>query len=148
MPVIGVDAIAYRNTANYASPTWSVVNNLRDVTIGLEVEDFDATVRGVAWVQHLPTLFDLEVSVNALWVTGDTGLAAVLTAFWSRASIDMAFVDSNIAVNDADGVRAPFGVFGNTRNEGLRDGLNLDWSLRPYSTGVATEVPQRWVTGS
>lgn len=146
MPVIGVDAIASRNTANYASPTWSTVNNLRDVSIGLEVEDFDATVRGVAWVQHLPTLFDLEVSVNALWVTADTGLQAILTAFWSRSSIDMAFTDIAIATQTADGVRAPFGVFSNTRNEALRDGLNLDWSLRPYSTGVVTEVPMRWVT--
>jgi hypothetical protein len=148
MPVIGVDAIASRNTANYGSPTWVTVDNLRDVTLGLEVEDFDATVRGVSWVQHLPTLFDLEVTVNALWVTADTGLQAILTAFWGRSAIDMAFTDGNIAVNDADGIRAPFGVFSSTRNEGLRDGLNLDWTLRPYSTGDPTEIPERWITGS
>lgn len=146
MAVIGVDAIASRNTANYASPTWATVDNLRDVSLGLTIEDFDATVRGVAWVQHLPTLFDLEVSVNALWVAADTGLQAILTAAWSRVGIDMAFTDIAIATNGADGVRAVFGVFSNTRNEALRDGLNLDWSFRPFSTGDPTQVPMRWVT--
>ena len=147
MPVIGVDAKAYRSTsADYALPVWAELTNLRDVQLGMEVEDFDATVRGVAFVQHLPTLFDLEVTTNALWETTDAGLQSILTTAWSRSFLDMAFVDQNIATTGADGMRAAWGVFSNSRSEALREGLALDWTFRPFSTGDPATIPQRWIS--
>jgi hypothetical protein len=122
------------------------MTNLRDVELGISVEDFDATVRGVNWVQHLATLFDAEVTGNAIWVPSDSTQQAVLTAFWALASIDIAFTDQPIANVGADGLRSPFHVFTNNRGEPVREGVTLDWTFRPALQTAASEVPQRWVT--
>ena len=49
MPVkLGLDAKLFRNTSDYASPTWDEITNVRDVTLNLEAGEADVTTRGNA----------------------------------------------------------------------------------------------------
>jgi hypothetical protein len=40
-----MEARLYRNTADYASPTWAEVTNVKDVTLNLEKGEVDVTTR-------------------------------------------------------------------------------------------------------
>jgi len=43
---LGLDARLYRNTGSYASPTWNFVQNVKDLTLNLEVGEADVSTRG------------------------------------------------------------------------------------------------------
>ena len=144
--VIGVDAIASRNTAAWATPTWATVANLMDITLGMTLQEYEMAIRGLQFGVYLPTVFQLEVTGGLVYNTGDASVAAILTSFWGRSAIDLAFTDVAIATSGAEGVRAPWQVFGCTRNELVREALRYDLTLKPRFTGSATEVPGRWQT--
>src|SRR5688572_24047788 len=114
--VLGLNAKLYRNTATYATPTWDLVTNVKDLTLGLEAGEADLSSRASAgWRERAPTLRDAVVDWGMIWDNTDADFQIFLDAFTAGAAVGIAVMDGAIATTGSEGLRAMVGVFGFTR---------------------------------
>jgi len=143
--VLGLDAKAYRNTGTWASATWSLIDNLKDVTINLEAGDADVTTRGGGgFRQSVATLKDGSVDFQMVWDTSDAEFTALKDAFFANTSVEMAFMDGLIATTGSQGLHADFSVTNFSRSEALEEALMVDITLKITKSDNTPE----WLTVS
>ncbi|GIW81495.1 MAG: hypothetical protein KatS3mg105_3302 [Gemmatales bacterium] len=135
---LGMNAKVYRNTATYASPTWSEITIVRDVTLNLSSGEFDASTRGTGgWRQTARTLKEASVDINILYKQGDAGYNALRDSYLNGTLIDMAIMSDNIATSGSEGLRAEMDVFEFNRGEPLEEGLTIDVTVKPRPSANA-----------
>ncbi len=143
--VLGLNAKAYRNSGTWASPTWEIISNLKDVTINLEAGDADVTTRaGGGFRQSVATLKDGSVDFQMVWDTSDDGFTAFKNAFFNNTSIECSFMDGLIATTGSQGLHADFSVTNFSRSEALEEALMVDVSLKITKSDNTPE----WLTVS
>jgi hypothetical protein len=135
---LGMDAKLYRNSATYASPTWDLIGNVKDLTLSLETGEADVTTRGNAgWRATVATLKDGSLEFEMVWDTEDADFTAIRTAFLNNAAIEMAILDGLVATTGSQGLRASFMVTNFTRNEPLEEAITVSVSMKPtYSANA------------
>ena len=88
---LGLDAKLYRNTGTIGSNLWSVVDNVRDVTLNLETGEADVTTRGNdGWRATVGTLKDAGIEFEMVWDTADAGFTAIKDAYFANTLIGLA----------------------------------------------------------
>lgn len=143
---IGLDASLNRNTGNYASPTWAEMTNVRDVTLTLEKDEADVTVRGNnGWEAIVATLKRATIEFEMVAKADDTDLTAIKDAFLNNTILDMAVMDTTVTTNGAQGLRAEMQVLSFTRSEPLTEGLTYSVRMKPT---LATNAPTWMTVGS
>jgi hypothetical protein len=140
----GIDAKLYRNTGTFGTPVLNVVDNCRDLTIGLEKNESDVTTRGNnGWRAIAGVLKDLTIEFNMIADGDDDDYVAFRDAFFNNTNVEVFAMSADVDDSDSDGIRATCVVMGFTRNEPLEEALNIDVVLRPaYGTTPA------WVDGT
>jgi hypothetical protein len=135
---LGMDAKLYRNTGTYASPTWDLIGNVKDLTLSLETGEADVTTRGNGgWRATVATLKDGSLEFEMIWDTEDTDFTAIRTAFIGNTAVEMAVLDGLVATTGSQGLRASFMVTNFTRNEPLEEAITVSVSMKPtYSTNA------------
>src|SRR5690606_2046137 len=104
---LGLDAKLYRNTGPYATPTWSEVKNVKDVTLSLEAGEADVTTRGNnGWRATVATLKDGSIEFEMVWDSDDTDFTAIRDAFLNKTALDLAVMDGDITTTGTQGLRA------------------------------------------
>ena len=140
---LGMNCKAYRNTGNYASPTWNEITNVKDLSLNLEASEADVTTRGNnGWEAVVQTLKKATIEFGMVWDTGDADFTAIQNAFFSNTSIECAFMDGAIATTGNQGLRATFMVTGFSRTENLTEAVMANVTLKPT---YATNAPE-WMT--
>jgi len=82
---LGMDAKLYRNTGDYATPTWVEVSNVKDVTLNLEKGEADVTTRANAgWRATVGTLKDASIEFQMVWDTVDARRSSTTRRWSSR----------------------------------------------------------------
>lgn len=141
--VLGMDAKLYYNTGSYASPTWTLIDNVRDLTLNLERGDTDITTRGGGgWRQSVATLADGSVDFGMVWDNTDTVFTAIKNAFINNTVVEFLVLDGLVATSGSQGLRASMAITSFSRNEGLEDALTVDVSAK---TAYADNAPS-WHT--
>jgi hypothetical protein len=135
---LGMDAKLYRNTGTYASPTWDLIGNVKDLTLSLETGEADVTTRGNGgWRATVATLKDGSLEFEMIWDTEDTDFTAIRTAFLGNTAVEMAVLDGLVATTGSQGLRASFMVTNFTRNEPLEEAITVSVSMKPtYSANA------------
>jgi hypothetical protein len=132
---LGLDAKLYLDDeASYASPTWSEVTNCKDLTLTLEKNDADVTVRGNnGWRAIVGVLKDATIEFTMVWDTDDLNFQTIKDAFLASTNtpINVAVMDGDITTSGSEGLRALCIVTNFTRNEPLEEAITVDVSLRP-----------------
>jgi hypothetical protein len=132
---LGLDAKLYLDDeASYASPTWSEVTNCKDLTLTLEKNDADVTVRGNnGWRAIVGVLKDATIEFTMVWDTDDLNFQTIKDAFLAATNtpINVAVMDGDITTSGSEGLRALCIVTNFTRNEPLEEAITVDVSLRP-----------------
>jgi hypothetical protein len=142
---LGMEARLYRNTANYASPTWVEVTNVKDVTLNLEKGEADVTTRANnGWRATVGTLKEASIEFQMVWDTEDDGFAAIQEAFFGNSAIEFAVMSGDITDPDSEGLRATCDVFSFTRNEALEEAIMVDVTIKPTYSENAPE----WINGA
>jgi hypothetical protein len=133
-----MDAKLYRNTGTYASPTWDLIGNVKDLTLSLETGEADVTTRGNGgWRATVATLKDGSLEFEMIWDTEDTDFTAIRTAFLGNTAVEMAVLDGLVATTGSQGLRASFMVTNFTRNEPLEEAITVSVSMKPtYSANA------------
>ncbi len=135
--VLGLNAKLYIDEeSGYVSPDWNEVTNTKDLTLGLEKNDADVTVRGNnGWRAHVGVLKDASLEFKMIWDTTDTNFTIILNAFLASAApndtINVAALDGSITPPGSQGLRSLMIVSTFTRNEPLEEALTVDVKLMP-----------------
>jgi len=136
--VLGLAAKLYYNTGSYASPTWTLIGNVKDVTLTLEKGTADITTRAAAgWRATVGTLKDLTIEFAMVWDTTDAAFTAIQTAFMNNTSIEVVALDGLVATTGSQGPRVTCDVTSFSRSEPLEDALTVSVTLKPtYSANA------------
>ena len=146
--VLSENACLYYNAATYGAPTWTLIDNIKDVTLNLEGSEVDVSTRASGgWTENVQGLLTASVDFNLLWDRGGTDAAfiAIQSAFFNKTGIECLVLDGPVASTDGDsqGLRATMMVSTFTRNETLGEALTVDVSLKPVLN--ANAHPVWWV---
>lgn len=107
MTRLGLNGKLYRNTGTFGSPSWAEVSNVRDLTLSDSMSEADVTRRASGgWRETVVTLREASIDFDMVNVSGDTQLAAIRSAYNSRAAVEFAIMDGDIAVAGSRGIRA------------------------------------------
>lgn len=138
------NAKLYYNTASYASPTWSEICNVMDVTLSCTSSEIDLTTRcGGGYKEYGAGLKDITIDFGMLFDTDDTAQVALRTAFFAGTTVEILILDGASGTSGSEGVRATCIVTAFTRNEALGDALKVDITLRPAENDNAAPA---WYT--
>ena len=142
---LGMDAKLYRNTGSYASPIWTEIANVKDVTLNLEKGVADVTTRANAgWRATVGTLKDASIEFQMVWDTADDGFSAIRQSFFSNTPIEVAVLDGPVTDPMSEGLRATCDVMNFTRNEALEEAIMVDVTIKPtYAANAPT-----WMGGA
>lgn len=135
----GFDGTIYFNGGTYGSPTWGLVNAVRDVNIGADMDETDASTRiGGGVKQSEPTLLAIELSGKIRSNDADSnGFILMETAFFTRTSLDVLFLDNPNTVNGSRGYRCDMKVFKFGEPQNLGDVLFREFSIKPCASANA-----------
>ena len=140
---LGLNCKIYHNTGNYASPVWVEDSNVRDVTLGIDIEEADASIRGGGghkWSE--PTLIGDSIEFEKNDDPTDTFLTALIDAALARTAIEFLVLNGPVLTTGSRGLRATMKVFKCSQKQGLKDISTWEISLKPC---VAANPPAKYV---
>ncbi len=141
---LGLDAKLYRNTGTIGSSLWSVIDNVRDVTLNLETGEADVTTRGNAgWRATIGTLKDASIEFEMVWDTEDFNFTVLKDAFFNGTPIELLIADGDMSEAGAQGLRAVCRIINFTRSEALEEAITVSVTAKP----TYTLSPPEWLVG-
>ncbi len=137
---LGLDAKLYRNTGDYATPTWVELTNVRDLTLSLEKGEADVTTRANnKWRATVGTLKEGSIEFEMVWDPQDAGFTVIRSAWFNDTSIEFAVMDGNIATAGSQGLRATMQVLSFSRSEPLEEAMTVSVTIKPTYAEHAPE---------
>jgi len=122
---VGLDMKLYYNSNTFASPTWVLLNNVRDLTGPDSFSEADVGQRGSAMKATEPALRDISIEWEMVYDDTDaTGFVAMQTRYYARTLTELALADGLIATSGTHYLRVETKLLKFERNEAL-EGANL-----------------------
>ena len=144
--VLSENAKLYRNSGSYGTPTWDLINNVKDLTLNLDKDEVDITTRGSGgFKEFIDGMIDASIDFGMVWDTADTDFTAIRTAFFAKTAIEFLILDGLQATSGSQGLRVTCMIKSFTRNENLGEALMVDVTLRPVKNANAAPA---WYTAS
>jgi hypothetical protein len=142
----GMDAKLYFCAAGIGgSPTWTLLGNVKNVTLNLTKGEADVTTRANSgWKATAGTLKEGSIEFEMMWDTADAGFTAIQQAYFNNTSIGIAAMDGDIATNGSQGLWADCMITDFSRDEPLEEAISVKVTAKPtYSAN-----PPIWKTVS
>ena len=139
---LGMEAKLYRNNGDYATPDWTEMQNVKDLTLNLEAGEADVTTRGNAgWRATIATLKDGSIEFEMVWDTEDANFTAIKDAFFGNTTVEFAVMDGDVTTTGSQGLRAEMSITGFSRSEALEEAMMVSVTAKPtYSAN-----PPEWM---
>ena len=139
---LGMEAKLYRNNGDYATPDWTEMQNVKDLTLNLEAGEADVTTRGNAgWRATIATLKDGSIEFEMVWDTEDANFTALKDAFFGGTNVEFAVMDGDVETTGSQGLRAEMSITGFSRSEALEEAIMVSVTAKPtYSAN-----PPEWM---
>ena len=145
MSRIGLNCKLYRNTATgstaYATPTWTEIVNVRDVTIPMTKGEADTSRRGSTWKTRRGTLKDASIDFQLIHDDADPAFTALLASYVDGTPIDLLALDGATSDPYAQGLRATCEVFNFQPGQPLEGAVVYDVSCKPTPAKTSAGVP-------
>lgn len=140
------DAKLYYNTGSYASPTWALICNVKDLTLTMESAETDATTRcGSGFREYVAGLTDVTLSFNMLYDPSDSAWDALNTHFFDKTTEEFLVLDGLVATVGSEGLRFHGVVKTFNHTQTLGEAIMTDVVIRPTPNANAAPV---WYTVS
>lgn len=142
---IALNAKLYVNTGSYGAPTWTEIDNVRDLALNLEMDEGDSSIRaGGGFALYEPTLNKVSLDFNMNEDTADTnGWVMVNTAYFARTAKELLVLDRTSATG-AQGLRVTGKFFKFAQSQKLNDVQTTDVNFKPALNANAAPA---WYTG-
>jgi hypothetical protein len=141
MSVRGVLKKAYRNTGNWATPTWNEVPLFNELTVGLNWTTGPVMSRETTAEREAPSTVKLDVQGNMRQVLGDADYEAIRAATLAATPLDMMFLTGAHNTNTEVGFRADWLSKTLTDDQGASVGHGYD-ALQFAPHGLSNNFPQ------
>ena len=130
---MGIDGKLYFCAAGIGgTPTWTLLSNVRNVTLKNTKAEADATTRtNNGWKAVVATLKEASIDFEMVWDPADTGLAAIYGSYMANTIRGIACVDGDIAGPTANGFKADCMVSSIDREEQLDGVMTLKVTVKP-----------------
>jgi hypothetical protein len=139
---------AYRNTATHASPTWSLVSEIGDLSVAdLEMGMAELKRRASGYTKNLATLLQtVSIEFDLFHGMDVTNFDAIRTAFFAGTPMEWAIMDGPIASDGSEGLVAPMLVNQFPWDQSLEEVSrhNIRMALA-YMVEAAAEVEPSWM---
>ena len=136
---LGMDAKLYFCAAGIgATPTWTELTNVKNVTLTLQKGESDVTTRANSgWKATASTLKEGSIEWEMVWNTGDAGFTAVQTAWMNNTLLGLAVMDGPVATAGSQGLWADCNVLTFSREEPLEEAITVKVTAKPcYSANA------------
>lgn len=135
---------SYRNTGTYAVPVWNLCDNIKDQTIDLNKAMGDVSRRAAGgWKQEIGVQKEGVITFGSVWDTSHDDYGTFRDSWLDDTAIDMLFLDKEVTVAGAQGLRAEVEVVKFPRSEQLTEAMGQDIELRPT---WSENAPAWWTT--
>ena len=141
---LGSEAKLYFSAAGIGeTPDWTLVTNVKDLTLNVEQGEADVTTRGAGgWKATIGTLKDAVIEFEMVWDTADEGFEAIRDAFFGGTLIGLAVMDGDIEEAGSEGLWADCAILKFDRSEALEEAITVSVTAKPtYSAN-----PPQWKT--
>jgi hypothetical protein len=140
---IGLDGFLYRNTGSYASPTWSEMKHVKDLSIAAEVNEVEASDRDSVFALIEKGLIQFTVEFGYRYADGDAEWEALITELLSRGvGAEFAIMDGDITDTGEKGWRMTAHVMAANQSQELESAYTMDITLKPCANSDGN--PQRY----
>ena len=136
---LGMDAKLYFCVAGIGgSPTWTLLSNVKNVTLNLQKGEADVTTRANSgWKATAGTLKEGSIEFEMVWDTSDAGFTAIQQAYFANTLIGLAAMDGPIATNGSQGLWADCMIIDFSRDEPLEEAISVKVTAKPtYSANA------------
>jgi hypothetical protein len=141
MPIkLGMEAkLYYKNGGVGGAGSWTLLTNVKDVTLSLEAGEADVTTRANnGWRATVATLKEATVEWEMVWDPTDAGFSAIKDAFLGNDVIGFQILD-DLTGGAGEGLQADFMITNFSRNEALEEAITVSVSAKvTYSTSAPT----------
>lgn len=135
MSKLGIEAVVYRNTGSYGSPTWSEVTRISDFTPNEKWDVAEIMIRLARVKFGAKTTLDIGFTGKLLRDDDDANYLAFVDAARSPDDVvDLLILDGPNDVVGSIGVRADYQITDNTGSQNPGDVLYMDLNGVPYPT--------------
>lgn len=133
--MLSLNAIMAVNSGSAGSPTWTGTQTwIKDLKASLSFDKADSTTRGTGGVKtQEPSLADIGISGNGMYLPADTQCAAFVAAAWARTIREYAISTGPIATAGSVYIRAYCGIFKLEADQQLSENQRFDFELAPAS---------------
>lgn len=129
---IGQEFYMYFNAGSYASPTWTLVENCRDLDWPAEAAGVDMSTRLSAYEKQQAGMLSCPINWQMLHDQSDTDFTTIQTAFLARTTKEFAIADGPIATTGTAYFRTALAAITKfSRSEPLKDAVTVDVSIFP-----------------
>lgn len=141
----GIDCKLYRNGGTYGSPTWTEINEVKDLAVNGKWAEGDASTRASPVKQQEPTQLEIEVNGMVLVSLAGTNFVALDDAFIAKTLLDVLVLNKDSATNGARGYRCDMKLFDFSEDQKIDGVLYRAMVLKPC---LATNPPKRAVVAT
>ena len=136
---LGSSGKFYRNTGTFATPTWTEIPTVRDLTRNLEAGEADASSRGSRVKLSLAALLEISVEADLIYDPANAAYDALLAAAIANppTTIEFADADGAIATTGTRYMRFHGQVFNLGLGEPLEDAMTNTFMTRPVPNANA-----------
>lgn len=139
---LGIKAKFYYNAGNYATPTWTAIDLISDLTVAAQFDMAEGNTRETHIKRKAPTLVDLNVTGKIRKDESVAGFEVLEDAFLTGNEIDVLVMDGLTTSNGADGYRF-HGCIGNWgEDQGLGNIIFKDFAMYPGFDRVGGNLPK------
>jgi hypothetical protein len=139
---LGKDAVILRNTNTYASPSWTAITNVTDVTLTMEKSEEDVSTRGSGgWDLSVFPSKSASVEFQMNHDPADTDWIALHASFISDTAIELLVLNGPNSTG-SQGLRATMQVGKFNKGQPLKGAQRDDVMAKPT---VSANAPA-WVT--
>lgn len=147
-PRTGLECKAYYNTGTFASPTWTLITRVIDLTYQMPAEWADVSSRASAWKMEAKTLTGLQVSFGYRYINGtDTVFAAIRGYAMATTKAELAIADDAIATTGTQYLRGTYQFEMGQTGQQLTSGVQVDFNAHLcFESDTGTMREPSWVT--
>lgn len=126
---VGLDCILGRNTGVYASPTWSSILAVKDLTLPMEITKVPKDSRASPFKQNAIGQIAYSLSFGIVRDDDKTSYVALRTAALSRTPVDLAVADGAIATTGTTYIRLQLAIAKFEEKQNLEGAIEADVEL-------------------
>lgn len=128
--MIGLNAVTYRNSATWGSPTWVACPEFENILVDPRFAELGANSRASPFAMMTPGLAGVSISGRLKVKPGNTNYEAIMDAFMLRTMIDLLILDGPNTLVGARGARAECYLFAARDDQGIEARLYRELEIR------------------